>query len=552
MNDSSPRRGAALVETLLTTGVRDVVAAPGSRSAPLLLAVADAERAGLMRLHVRVDERSAGYLALGLARVSGRPVAVITTSGTAAINLHPAVVEAAYLGVPLVAVTADRPASLRGSGANQTIEQVGLFGVDAPTVDLTGDQADEGQLLSQAVSAAVRESRPVHVNVAFSEPLVAAGEHAVRAAATSSPEDIPVRERGPLRDLCLGIDSEVDLGHGIVIVGDGATTEVRSDVRDLAEVMGWPIVSEPSGNLSATPSSLAHGVLLLTDPDVRTALEPTVVLTVGRIGLHRGELALLRGSAIHVAVDVPPFRGRVDPARTAAVMVDAVPLAIDGLRDPSWLAAWQAADRARADDIDTTMDQVAFSGPVVARSVVAAATADDLLVVGASWPVRHVSEFAGAIAAECVSNRGTSGIDGVVSTAWGAAIAHGDRSSGVTYALLGDLTALYDRNGLVVPAVERHPRLAYVVIDNNGGGIFSSLEQGAREFTQDFERVFGTPLDADLPALLQAPDVDLREVHDVAELRDSLANVTGVVVIVARCVDRSQEQDISLRLRDAR
>jgi 2-succinyl-5-enolpyruvyl-6-hydroxy-3-cyclohexene-1-carboxylate synthase len=247
-----------------------------------------------------------------------------------------------------------------------------------------------------------------------------------------------------------------------------------------------------------------------------------------------------------VAVDVPPRLGRVDPLRTACAVVDTVPLAESSALDPAWAARWHAADAIAARVVTEGLTADQLTGPGVARLVAPHAGAEDLLVVGASWPVRHVSSYAGSLRATCIGNRGTSGIDGVVSTAWGAAVAHADRHpSATTYALIGDLTAIYDRNGLLAPVQEPRPRLDYIVIDNDGGGIFSSLEQGAPDFARDFERVFGTPHGADLRQLLSAPGVDVIDVDSAEQLRDALdAPAAGVRVIVARCGSRSEEADL--------
>jgi 2-succinyl-5-enolpyruvyl-6-hydroxy-3-cyclohexene-1-carboxylate synthase len=243
-----------------------------------------------------------------------------------------------------------------------------------------------------------------------------------------------------------------------------------------------------------------------------------------------------------VAVDVPPRLGRVDPLRTACAVVDTVPLADPSALDLAWTARWQAADAIAARVVTEGLTTDQLTGPVVARVVASHAGAEDLLVVGASWPVRHVSSYAGPLRATCIGNRGTSGIDGVVSTAWGAALT---RSGGTTYALVGDLTAIYDRNGLLAPASEPRPRLDYVVIDNDGGGIFSSLEQGAPEFAADFERVFGTPHGADLSTLLAAPGVEVTTVDSAAGLRSALERpAEGVRVIIARCAARADEADL--------
>lgn len=536
----SPAIARAVVEELLAAGMTDVVVCPGSRSAPLALTLADAERRGFVRMHVRIDERSGAYLALGLAKISGRPVAVVTTSGTAAVNLHPAIVEAAYSGLPLVAITADRPGAMRGSGANQTIDQRGLYGVDVVDgVDLTTvSEADLRATVTALIDASVSLHGPVHLNVPLAEPLVGPGEHGIGA----------VHVRSTLRPLAVVpvpldaiLPAGVNAAHGLIIAGDFDDEQMRQALGRLADVMGWPIISEPSGNLSGHPQALQHGPLVLSS-FTATREVPDVVMTVGRIGLHRPEIELLRTACVHIAVDVPPRLGRVDPAQTAHIVVDAVPEPRGG-SDPEWLRAWRAADDRAARALDSAAGSGSFTGVDVARIVARHAGADDLLVIGASFPVRHVSAYGGALRARCIGNRGTAGIDGVISTAWGAALAHADQHPlGMTYALVGDLTALYDRNGLLAGPSEQLPRLTYVVIDNDGGGIFSTLEQGAPAFAEDFERVFGTPHGGDLMALLAAPRVTAVAVATTEELREALmAPSTGVRVVVARCASRGEE-----------
>ena len=536
---SSPAIARAVVEELLARGVSDWVVCPGSRSAPLALALADAERRGLVRLHVRIDERSGAYLALGLARVSGRPVAVVTTSGTAAVNLHPAMVEAAYSGLPLIAVTADRPGAVRASGANQTIDQRDLYGVDAITwIDLEGlEEAALRSAVASAVDLATgAHPGPVHLDVPFGEPLVEPGAHAIAAVDVSRRAARATREGPPLSSF-----TETP-GRGVLVVGDFDDAPTRDAAAALASALGWPVISEPTGNLTGHPHALRHGPLI-----AGAMPAPDVVVSIGRVGLHRSINALLRAAGTHLAVDVPPYLGRVDPVLSAATIVDAVPVP-DGDADPAWLAAWQAADARAASVVESAWPTGADAvpGPVAARLVARAAGLDDLLVIGPSWPVRHVSMFSGPLRARCVGNRGTSGIDGVVSTAWGAALAHAERHpEATTYALIGDLTAIYDRNGLIVPATEDRPRLVYVVLDNDGGGIFSTLEQGAPDFAADFERVFGTPHGGSLEALLDAPGIEVEEVDSASALAASLERRSDAVrVIVVRSPSRPDEADL--------
>ena len=529
----SPAIARTVVEELLAAGITDVVVCPGSRSAPLALTLADAERRGLVRLHVRIDERSGAYLALGLARGSGRPVAVVTTSGTAAVNLHSAIVEAAYSGVPLVAVTADRPGDVRGSGANQTIDQRGIYGVDVVTwADLEGmSESATRAAVASALDLAMNQPGPIHLNVPFAEPLVAAGQHSI--------EPVVVRAVvAPAPAMSAALDGLVppglNLAHGLLIAGDFDDEVAREAAGRLATAMGWPIISEPSSNLSAHPQALRHGPLIMK------RFAPEVIVTVGRVGLHRPETAALTAVPVHIAVDVAPRLGRVDPAGTAAAIVESVPEPASA-NDPAWLEQWASADAMAAAAVDGLLSDDELTGPVVARLVAQETTDDDLLVIGASWPVRHVSLYAGPLRAHCIGNRGTSGIDGVISTAWGVALT---RSGGTTYALVGDLTSIYDRNGLLAAPTEQLPRLTYVVIDNDGGGIFSMLEQGAPDFARDFERVFGTPHGGDLGALLAAPRISVESVDSVVGLRSALSTERqGVHVIVARCASRAREAD---------
>ena len=532
----SPAIARAVVEELLAAGMTDAVVCPGSRSAPLALTLADAERRGLVRLHVRIDERSAAYLALGLARVSRLPVAVVTTSGTAAVNLHPAMVEAAYSGVPLVAVTADRPGDVRGSGANQVIDQRNLYGADTVTwVDLEGLSEEALRLcVATTLAVAISPGGPVHLNVPLSEPLTVPGGHAVLAVAVREPARVEILDQATLSPL---LPADVNAARGLLIAGDFDDEVTRHAAAQLAADMGWPVISEPSGNLSDHPNALRHGPLVLGATPA-----PEVVVTVGRIGLHRPEIAVLRSARAHIAVDVPPRLRRVDPARTASAVVDAVPVA-DATPDPTWLARWRERDSRAATVVDSSVAGGQMTGPLVARIVAQRGGPADLLVIGASFPVRHVSLYAGPLQARCIGNRGTSGIDGVISTAWGAAIAHADRHPGATtYALVGDITALYDRNGLLAAPTESLPRLTYVVVDNDGSGIFSMLEQGAPDFAADFERVFGTPHGADVAALLSAPRVTVDTVHSVDALASALAaERAGVHVIVAHCASRAVE-----------
>lgn len=573
-----------IVDELVRCGITDVVLAPGSRSAALALELAAAESRGDLTLHVRVDERSAAFVALGLGKVSGVPAVVVTTSGTAAVNLHPAIVEADHASVPLIALTADRPASLRGVGANQTIDQVGLFGpsvrasVDlAPAVTSVDDDALRAQArvwrstIARAVAATtdVMRSGPVHVNVQFGEPLVPDTDDPTPQAQREAMSDGPLAGRPDGRPwtadarlmagMGLPIDEILEMllddatipERGLIVVGDHADGEAGELVDELGDALGWPIIGEPSGNVSACDTSLAHGALLLGIPEFADAHVPDVVITVGRVGLSRGVQRHIARARVHIAVDAQPQWS--DPTRSADVVVAACPLPpSDAELGSEWLESWQRADLLAAAAIETVLagsEVPELTGMHVARACGQAVPEEGLFFVGPSWPVRHVYNFAANATGSAVTlcNRGTSGIDGCVSTAWGSAVAAQRDSDAACVALLGDLTFLYDINGLRVPAGEDLPDLVYVVSDNNGGGIFSQLEQGGPQFAASFDRVFGTPLDADIPATVTAmgfPCTTVTTAADLASaLRESLA-AGGVQVVVARTCSRDRESEI--------
>jgi 2-succinyl-5-enolpyruvyl-6-hydroxy-3-cyclohexene-1-carboxylate synthase len=560
----SMSRGAAVVSALIAAGVEHIVLAPGSRSAPLALAAARAEREGRVRLHVRIDERSAAYLALGIAKGSGVPVAVITTSGTAAVNLHPAIVEASYGGVPLIAVTADRPPRLRGVGANQTIEQAGLFG-EMPrfAVDLTVDLTVEGDIdpaqVIRADTAAIAEAvrcatdsqhpGPAHVNIALDEPLVSTDSS--MSTEVAEPAESAIPGRGTASGADRRIDGDSASARGVVVVGDtaGFPPEAAAPelIESLAERTGWPIISEPSGNASRLGHALRHGPLVVDDAAFLADHAPDIVVTIGRVGLHRGVMRMIARADEHWVVDPRPTGYACDPMRTARAILPSLPQ-VTVRTDPDWGNAWQERDETFARRVQSAWPAASeepLDGVSIARSVVAALTEDDTLVVGPSWPVRHVSAYSGPIAGTVFANRGTSGIDGIVSSSWGIALTR----TGFTLALLGDLTALYDRNGLLAAPGEPLPHLAYVVIDNDGGGIFGELEQGRAEFAEDFERVFGTPHGGDLAELLSAPGVPIHRVDRLAQLHAALEqarSTRGVSIIIATTVPRP-DQVVRLR-----
>jgi 2-succinyl-5-enolpyruvyl-6-hydroxy-3-cyclohexene-1-carboxylate synthase len=522
--DASVAAGVAVVAALIESGVRHVVLSPGSRSAPLARALAQAERDGLVALHVRVDERSAGFVALGIAKASGTPTAVACTSGTAVANLLPAVVEARYGGVPVVVLTADRPPELRGRGASQTIDQVDIFGTfPLASRDLPVPQDSDWpvRMVTDLVNTAARARGPVHLNLPFRPPLVGQLPPAPAASA-------PAAVAAPVPATVSDVPPRPNLGQvparGAILVGDLDVWDdaTRDQVGALAAHLGWPIVAEASSGLLGLvgPDVIPGATALLGDPSVRERLTADMVISVGPFGLDRGVMAWLRGAGRHVAVRLRPRTDPPDPLGTAEVVLDAVPVAQVGSVEPEWREAWRPLPVPQVDS---------WGIDAVAATVWAQLSPYDLLLVASSTSIRSLAAVARGPGPQVMANRGANGIDGLVSTAWGAAVAW---QGGRTVALLGDLAFLHDTNGLLVPQVEPRPDLTFVIADNNGGGIFSGLEQGEPQYADTFERVFGTPHDCDLTAVLASHGWPAVRVTDRDQLHAALG-AGGSAAIVA-------------------
>ena len=555
-----------MVDALIGAGAGDAVLSPGSRSAPLAFALADAERHGRIRLHVRIDERSAGFLALGLAKASGRPVPVVVTSGTAVANLMPAVVEASYAGVPLIVLSADRPPALRGTGASQTIDQVKIFGENvrhfadvAVAANLPGQVPYWRSVVGRAVGLAgdPADPGPVHLNLPFDEPLVPTAEPRFEHRGAPGGPSLPwLRHPGApqspaLPEVLAGLGLRTVPERGVVVVGDlpDPRPEVRRAIAHLAEACGWPIIAEPTASLHHAPTWLPAGPLVAGSGRWLREHEPELIVSIGRVGLTR-TIGALQGAARHHLV-IDPTRRWADAGRTAtAVLSGTVPAPPEAMGTPAgsaWLSQWRRASEAASRSVEEVLDaEGMFTGLHVARHVWRNAPEAALLFLAASWPIRQVFLTASARPGlQVMANRGANGIDGLVSTAWGAAAAHEAGSGGPTVALLGDLAFLHDSNGLLAPAQEPRPPLRYVVIDNDGGGIFSQLEQGGSAYRADFERVFGTPHGLHLVGRARLCGVAARGVEDLDTFAGAFAQQTpGVSVLVAQVADRASEAEL--------
>lgn len=497
------------VEKLLALQVREAVLSPGSRSGPLALALAAADAQGLLRLHVRLDEREAGFLALGLAKVSGVPVPAVTTSGTAAANLHPALLEAWHSRVPVIAVTADRPATLRGTGANQTTDQIALL----PPVETLHSVADLPDRLTL----------PVHVNVELDQPLIQPGPWEFR---TPNPSTHETRIGTPA-----SIDNVPQGLLTVVVAGDQAPPEFAA----IADTAAWPIIAEPSSGLRDAPTALAAGRLLLGVPQFADRIER--VISLGHATLSRPVTALLSRADIPI-MHIGDQRTFPVPAGANVTFHQALGSEA-GSRE--WVDEWIAADQAAA----AVLPQAEALD--VACALGASIPSDAIVTLGPSQVLRDLDLVLPARRnlPRIVSNRGLAGIDGVVSTAVGAALAYG----GPSYAVMGDLTFLHGSNGLLMGPEEPCPDLTIVVLNDDGGSIFSSLEQGASEYAQHFERVYATPQGAHLAQLCEGMNVTHREVPASelgAVLQQRLTGLNVIEVRISRTDRRALAQEISL------
>ena len=535
--NSSTLLARAVIEALVTGGVTEVVLAPGSRNAPLAFAAHDAEQAGLLRLHTRVDERTAGFLAVGLTKVGAR-AAVMCTSGTAVANLHPAVLEAAHAGLPLVVVTADRPASMRGTGASQTTDQVEIFGSAARFIDLDS----VGQLHTLHAAAAVATSpfegaRPLHLNVQFSLPLVpdqpwATLDALTVAASRSTPEAAELVD-----EIALPLGPRT-----VVVAGD----EAGPPARVLAQAANWPLFAEPTAGCRTGPNALRCYRLLLGGA-LAGRIERVVV--AGHPTLSRPVTRLLERSDVEV-VSLRPEG--LWPGRPFPVAREARRARVDDADDAAWLDEWLAADADVSARLDALLRDEADLTPYAVAGVVSAAVPPSgLLFVGASSPIRDLDLMAHSYKVgdrrKIIANRGLAGIDGTISSAIGAALGrtHGSRN----LALMGDVTFLHDANALVLGPDEARPDLTIVVVNDDGGSIFAMLEQGDPAYADRYDRLFGTPHHVDLASLCAATRTPHWKVESLAELEHALASPAGGIEVVEVVVRRDNRRELDARIR---
>lgn len=542
--DATTACASAFIDEFVRAGITDVVLAPGSRSAPLALAAASDDR---VTVHVQLDERSAAFFALGIATGTGRPVATVCTSGTAAANFHPAVIEAHHGGIPLLVCTADRPPALRDVGAPQTIDQQHLYGSVLrwfSEIATPSDEPDIGAYWRSIASRACSEAMgtppgPVHLNFCFAEPLIPTGAELVPAPGRGDGRPWTTHVVGRLcaDDALLEHCAHAVRAHprGFLVSGWGAQVSVATAER-VAEAAGWPILADPLSGLRVGVHAISSYEAMLRIPAFAAAARPELVVRVGAPLTSRVANEWLDASVAQILVTAD---GRAnDPQRLVTERIVADPdqflanLAqrLGAAQDTTWRDALARADVVAQRAIDRlfeTWDEP-FEGRV-ARDVVRALPDGTWFAVASSMPVRDVESFAAPRSGvRFVANRGANGIDGFVSTVMGLAQVSQQR----VVALLGDLCFLHDVNGLM-GAAEREVDVTFVVVDNDGGGIFSFLPQAGHP--EHFEKLFATPHGLDLVAISHAyrvPALRVSSAGEVARALRATMNVRGPRILV--------------------
>ncbi|HUD69106.1 MAG TPA: 2-succinyl-5-enolpyruvyl-6-hydroxy-3-cyclohexene-1-carboxylic-acid synthase [Acidimicrobiales bacterium] len=542
---------ACLLDEFARGGMADLVVCPGSRSTPLVLA---ALATPAIRVHVRLDERSAGFFAIGRALATGLPVGVVVTSGTAAAELTASVVEADLAGVPVVVITADRPPELRGTGAAQTIDQVKLYGGAVRRYEEPGPIREDSwrwwrPLAARLLAAAVDGRGPVHLNLSLVEPL--------DAAPSSIPEGRPAR--APWRTSHAGATKALEPfaglagQRGLFIAGRGGGDPLA--LTKLAATHGWPLLADPlCGARLEHPNVIASFDALVRDHDLAERLCPEVVVLLGAAPSSRPLAEALVAWSPRV-IAVSSSLSPQDPSGVVSDHVVATPaswvlaaLDVPPLGCPvAHLERWQLADAAVQRCFDERCG-VQVDEPSVAR-LLSRELGDVALVVSNSMPVRDLESFGAKSPAppRVIANRGANGIDGVVSTVLGVA------SRARAVGLLGDLAFLHDAGSLADGVGEHGGSCVLVVVDNRGGGIFSFLPQRRSVPNDHFERAFGTPPTASIASVAAGYGAAVRVVKDLESLRlDVLEGLEsgGVTVVIAEVPDRDQNVEVHRELTD--
>ena len=498
---NSTKLAHSLLRQLIEVGVSDYVISPGSRNAPLAIALGEAASREIIDLHIKIDERGAAYYALGISKANNNYVAVICTSGTAAANFHPAALEAFHSNNKLLLITADRPARLRRTGANQTTDQVNIYPV-IKTHDFAAE-IDIKKLLTGGV---------VHLNVQFDEPLVKSEKTDWLAGLKISSNSHENKISGKL---------EVD--SGVLIIGHDRAGYSVSEVNNFVSKLNWPVISEDPISF---PQSIAHTSLFLSDPQIAAKLAPENLIVIGRTTLSRSTNTFISLAKKVIVID--PRTADIDSKREADVILKALPNEILSAKADE--SIWREASDAAA----IQLENLTWSEQLAITTICKLLPDESALFVGSSRPVRDIEAFAHPRSGVSVfANRGLAGIDGNISTVFGIT-----SEFEKTTAILGDLTFLHDISALTNATVGN---LRIFVIDNNGGGIFSTLPQAN---TDNFEQLFGTPHNLDLRKVIAGFGVAVNNVTSLIELQSAASKeIKGFEVVVVNVPSRESNAE---------
>ena len=500
----------SIIKQLIELGIKDVVLSPGSRNAPLSIALYEASEKGLINLHVRIDERGAAFFALGIAKASARYVPVVCTSGTAVANYYPALLEAHHSDINLLLLTADRPARLRRTGSNQTTDQSNIFGAFVRASFDTDKDLD----LSKALSG----SGPVHVNLQFDEPLLDQDN-----SDWLSGIKVKTQEMGKAESIEITTQSKKSL----VIVGHDRAGFSVAEIEKFASDLAAPLIAEDP---LVFDGAIAHAPIVLSDEKARVALAAETVFVIGRTTLSRSINAYIQGAKKVIVID--PRTENIDTSRTSDEIYTQIPRVKAPLDiDQSWHELWKKYEALAAIALSVLPE---WSEAELATVIAEELEDDTALFISSSRPVRDFESFAvprsGLIT---YANRGLAGIDGNISTALGVATQHSE-----SYAVIGDLAFLHDVSALANPTQDN---LTIIVVDNNGGGIFSTLGQRG---SKGFETIFGTPHGIDISSVVKGFGISSQQISSAKELHIALQQIhTGLHVIVAKMPHREENAD---------
>ena len=511
---TSTRLARVIVRQILEAGITDAVVSPGSRNAPLTLALFAASEKGLIKLHVRIDERTAAFFALGVAKASKRPVPIVCTSGTAVANYHPAVLEASHSNTPLFVITADRPAELRKTGANQTTEQARIFG---KSVRYFADVSGAVYPLEMPLNAL--QTGPVHINVQFDEPLIGDEDSSWLDGIVVTPPRIFDRKKA-------GVFNSKST-RGVLIIGQDRAGFDAADVEKFSKDLGWPVIAEDPLTFASAQS---HASIFLTSTTIAKDLTPDTVVVIGRTTLSRSINSLISSARKKIVID--PRMATVDSDRSADQRFLELPKVEVAAADPEWVAKWSKYSQRTSKVVS---ELSAWSEPVIAREIGARIPSSTSLFISSSRPIRDIEGFAAARSGvETFANRGLAGIDGNISTALGIASVRKE-----CVAVIGDLGFLHDLTGLIQ---NEEINLRIFVIDNNGGGIFSTLNARG---SAGFETVFGTPHNLDICAVTKAMGYESSKIENTSALIAQLSKpVKGVSICVVSAPSRESNAEL--------